>query len=145
MVATKAVLGNDLISSLLAGALCSGESKGTPQCQPPKEKKAWLRGLLTIIESLSLDNPLIRPYFLRGGGIGGAPWLCVFCVFFFSGEKEESETHINLNHQSWKSSSQRCCGMYINKSTYHYTVLLLQKSQVANHRLDSYFKKHLVT
>ena len=43
--------------------------KGSPPLPPPQANKTFIRpsyGMLVV-------NPLIRPCFLRGGGIGGYP------------------------------------------------------------------------
>ena len=48
----------------------SWESKGAPPMPPSPRNKALLR---PNSGTMVVNNPLIRPYFLGGGGIGGVP------------------------------------------------------------------------
>ena len=53
-----------------SGYRSSWESKGTPPMPPPPGNKALLR---PYWGRMVVNSPLIRPYFLGGGGIGGVP------------------------------------------------------------------------
>ena len=60
------------ISSMKGGWVMlswKSKAKGSPPLPPPQANKTFIRpsyGMLVV-------NPLIRPCFLRGGGIGGYP------------------------------------------------------------------------
>ena len=53
--------------------LISWEPKGTPPMPPPPRNKALVR---LYYGKPMVHSPLIWPYFLGGGGIGGAPFDC---------------------------------------------------------------------